>query len=725
VPVYPGPISPRCDPQLLGQVDHDPFGVMPVTFPRRPHVFVTPELLAITRDRLKTCAWAQACGVRLRGNCIDKDSVLDRPPDALKDVKVRGAVLSLALRNALAFLLTRERMHRDTALKAFRTLSAYGIQTPVSASGALVANGGLAESHAVLMAGHTFDLLAAEDLSAADDHLFRSFLKTTRAASHACGHYTCGNHNTWSQTGRLAVALALEDPQGIHEALYGCAGGARWRYGLIHQFRHDILADGMHWERTPGYHYYSLMGLTYAADAACNSGIDLWHKEFPMLQQDDLADAHRAYGPRAAKTLKAAYDAPFYLTFGNGDLSLLSDSSLANIRGAWVWGVVYNKAYEAYGDPKYAWLLNRMEKDYSTRTHPGVPMPLQPDRGDIDFVRVKHEVYPRSRWSLATDTTVGLVGRHEQGSTCLPVYGASVVRGGTDAAAPAAFVYYGPHIAGHQHPAALHADIHIGGLRLTDAPRLKGYNDPQYLTWGRTTVGNNTVVVDGASMFPYDFATDSIYECDRWRDQISDGELIAFQPGQRFSAVRVSNRNVYPGVILDRTLVASAEGVLDVYRVTAERPRQFDYVWHCAGGILFPKDGQPLDLGSARGYHHLHNGCQVSLRESRILEWQVNGRTCRCVLAGGAGKHLIFAEEPLPNEAKQLGELSSIQERKTVIQRIQAKESWFATFWSVNTGPDCLQVKKGPKAGDLIVEGTRGRRRIRWELPGQGAVSLR
>lgn len=725
MPVYPGPISPRCDPDLLGQVDHDPFFVMPNTFFHRPHVLVTPELLAIARDRLKSCAWAQSCFARLQGNSVDKESVLDRSQESLKDVKIRGTVLSLAVRNALAFLLTREAPHRETALKAFRTLATYGTQTPVSAAGGLVAGGGLSESHALVVVGQTFDLLAAEELSEADDHLFRAFLRATRAASNACGHYTCGNHNTWSQAGRLAVGLALEDRQMIHEALYGCAGGARWRYGLIHQFRHDILADGMHWERTPGYHFYTLMALTYAADMAYNSGIDLWHKEFPMLQQEDLADAHRAYGPMASKTLKAAYDAPFYLTFGNGDLSLLSDSGLANIRGTWIWGVVYNKAYEAYGDPKYAWLLNRMEKEYSTRAYPGVPMPLQTDRGDIDFVRVKHEGYPRGRWSLATDATVGLVGRHEQGSTCLPVYGATVVRGGTDAAAPAAFVYYGPHIAGHQHPAALHADIHIGGLRLTDAPRLKGYSDPQYLTWGRTTVGNNTVVVDGASMFPYDFATDSIYECDRWRDQISDGELIAFQPGKRFSAVRVSNRNVYPGIILDRTLVVSSEGVLDVYRVTADRSRRFDYVWHCVGEIPLPVGAQPIAMGEERGYYLLSNGRRVSLKNGRIIEWILGGQTCRCALAGGPGKYLIVAEEPPPNEANQLGELDSVLARKTVIQRVQAKEAWFATFWSVNKELVGLRVKQGRRVGDLVVEGQMARRRIRWELPMQGDVVFR
>lgn len=723
MPAYPGPISPRCDPDLLGRLDHDPFGVMPKTFARRPHLLVSPELLELARDRLKSCSWAQACYQRLLTNCFDKDAVLNKPPDALADVKQRGALLQLASRNALAFLLSRTAGYRETALKAFRILAEYGAHATPTANGGLIADSVLSESHALVLAGRTYDLLAAADLANADDRLFRAFLLATRAASNACQHYACGNINTWSQTGRLNVALALEDPQGIHEALYGCAGSARWRYGLIHNLRHDVLADGMHWERTPGYHYYTLMALNCALDAAFNSGIDLWHKELPMLQQDDLADSHRAYGPLGVRTVKAAYDAPFFLTFGNGDLSQLSDSGLVNLRGVWIWGIIYNKAYEAYGDPKYAWLLNRMESDYKTRDYPGVPMPLQTDRGDIDFVRLKHVSYPCGRWSLARDTNIGFSGRQTKGSSCLPTYGAAVMRVGTDAASPGAFVYFGPHAAGHQHPAALHADIHIGGLCLTDAPRMKDYNDPLYLTWARTTVAGNTVVVDEQSMFPYDFSTDSIFECDRWRDNISDGELLAFSPGKSMASVRVRNVNVYPGVVLDRTLVVSREGVLDVYRVTANRRCQFDYVWHCVGPLPVPAGARPVSLGKARGYMHLTHARALALNKGRSLEWGCEGQVCRCALAGGAGKQLILADDPPICEVLCLGEFKVIRERKTLIQRIKSRNACFATFWSVGALPTQLWLKKGRQPGDWIVEGLLARRKLRWVLPASGPVS--
>jgi hypothetical protein len=720
---YPDPISPRCDPELLGRLDHDPFGVMLTHYPRRPHVWVTADQLELVRARIRRGGWARLCQDWLLENCVDRKGVLNQPLPSGAETPVKLEVLSLAMRNALACHLQRTSDRWNTALKAFRRLAEYGVRTPVSARGALVANGSLNESHALKKVGITYDLLAALGLSDRDDRLFRSFLKATRAASNACDHYSCGNHNTWSLVGRLSVSLALEDAQGLHDSLYGCAGGKRWRYGLIHQLRHDILSDGMHWERTMGYHFYSMMGLTYAMDFLANSGRDLWHYAFPTLKQDDLHDAHRAYGPNGSKTLQAAYDAPFRLAFGNGDLSLLSDSGLANMRGTWIWGVIYDKAYEAYRQPHYAGLLNQIEKDYPERQRPGIPMSLHTHFGDMDFVRLKYDRYPAGRISFGGRGRVGLTGVQQGSSSLLPVFGAAVLRANSGRRAPAAHLYYGPHIAGHQHPAALHTDIHIGGRRLTDAARLSGYNDPLYLTWGRTTVAANTVVVDGQSMFPYDFPTESIWECDRWRDSISDGELCQFQVGSDFSAVRAINRNVYPGVLLDRTIVVSEAGVLDAYRVVSDSIRQFDYVFHCTGRIPVPANAKPIRLGTARGYQHLTAARVLRSGKPPILAWQTEGDPCQCVFAAIPGARLILAQEPeAESKSKSLGELTFDPARTTVLQRVRANAAVFASFWTVGADSIAVQRVQGRANGDLVLTAASGSQRLRWELPQTGPV---
>lgn len=705
--LFPGPISPRCDPDLLGQVSHDPFGVLPQAFPGRPHVGFTPAQIRRTRQRVKTCQWAARCLERLLHNCrkglipAESDGAGQSVPD----------LICLILRNAMAFHLTEQANWLDQAQLGFRRLLKRVRQNGLSAHCGLVE------------LGQAYDLLQATGLTESDTQDFSAVLQAGYKALDSAGHYTCGNVNTWMQTGRLTLALAWEDRQGIHDALYGCGRGPQWRYGLIHQLRHDLLSDGLHWERTAGYHFYALMGFATACDFLANSGVDFWHREWPTLKQDDGFDLHRAYGPSGTKTIQDAFDAPFYLTFPNGDLSLLSDSGLAHIRGVWIWGILYNKAYEAYRDPKYAWLLNRMEKEYRTREFPGVPMPLQTRRGDFDFVRLADETYPRGHWTLDQDCRISLSGCHQKRATLFPDYGAALLRGGSVPTASGAFLYYGPHAAGHQTPAALHVDLHVGGERLTDAPRLGGYEDPLYLTWGRTTLAGNTLVVDERSMFPYDFPTESIWECDRWRDGISDGELVGWEPGSNFSSVRAINRRVYPGVLLDRTVVVSTLGILDLFRVEADRVRQFDYVWHALGQPSFPDGSQCTDLGTARGYQHLKNGRRVPLGGGRTLAWSINTTSIQVALGSSHPALLICADEPPPFAELGFGEFKVPQERKTLMIRSRRRSVVMASFWTACRDSLSLSLGAGERPGDWVVIVQEAGHKIQWNCPQTGPVT--
>jgi len=274
----------------------------------------------------------------------------------------------------------------------------------------------------------------------------------------------------------------------------------------------------------------------------------------------------------------------------------------------------------------------------------------------------------------------------QQGACSLsPAHGSAVLRGGLGPAAPAAFLFYGPHSAGHQHPAALHVDIHLGGQRLTDAARLTGYGDPLYLTWGRTTLAANTVVVDRQSMFPYDFPTESIWECDRWRDSISDGELQAFAGDAHGGRVRAINTQVYPGVRLERFLRVTAKGVWDEFRVEADRERLFDYVFHCVGRIEPPPGARPIRLGRGRGYMHLREARVLPRRAGgTVFEWAKGGRVFRCELGSVPGDEVIMARDPTPPpNAKALGETVYEPDRTAILCRVRARSAVFSSFWSM------------------------------------------
>jgi hypothetical protein len=509
----------------------------------------------------------------------------------------------------------------------------------------------------------------------------------------------------------VAIASALGDLQGISEALYGypcppipeSPDTGLWAYGLVHQLRHDILADGFHCERTLGYHFYTLMALVESAMMLDNIGIDLWHAQLPTQMESDGYDIHRDYGPEGMKCFKAAFDAPFYHAFANGDMSLLHDSGLANLCGIPIWGILYDAAYDAYQDPKYAWLLRRFETETSVREFPGLPTSLQTRSGDLDFVRVRTAAYPDGDFSLATDTTISLTGKHKRGCSLFPSTGSAILRSNpVDENAPGLHIFWGPHSAGHQSPAALHVDVHANGRFVNGAPASGGYEDPNHLTWMRTTIAHNTVTVDEQPMFPYDLDTDSIWEADSWRHRDSSGELVLFQTENDFSSVRARNQNVYPSVTLDRTLLLTRDVVIDVFRVLSDAEHLYDWAWHGVGAITTDSTN-PVQHSEQRGYNHLTNTRQLLIdSSSTTLSWDDGHGTTRGQILTPPGAQMILADDPIDDKPHTIGGRDVCNERTSLIVRARAAQAVFISLWSFGAGTEPLLAEMRGAAGKAI-----------------------
>ena len=723
--MYPDPITPRAHPDLLSRVDYDPFRVMAAAIPPAPRVFTTAARLARARERL-------AAGSPVDRHCFEHLVASCRLDEPLPTIKDDGnppdwggpltPCLDLAFRNALAWALTDDERHRQRALEAMR-LAAYAASLVPSWTGY--------EHHEAGSAARAYDLLAASGLAPDDDNAFRGLLWALLDAQDGCPHRTCNNHNTMSLVGRLSIGAALGHRQTVHDAFYGCQRGGPWRYGLIHTLRHDFLADGMQWEGVPGYHMLVLMMVCECLTIMENLGVDLWQRAWPALRQDDGFDEHRGWGPKGTKSLTAAFDALLYQTFANGDYSLLHDQVLGNLRGAWVWWRLFNKAYEVYGEPRYAWALVRINNGVPATTDGPVPVWFSESHGSIEFVRLDGRDFPAGENPLLQDRQFALTGRHEGGCSLFPMHGSAILRSDpADEQALGAYLYWGPHWAGHRSPAALHLDIHALGRRATTAPHLYagGYGDPRHLTWVRTTIAHNTVTVDEQPMFPFDFATDSLWECDRWRDSISDGALELFQPDAAFKAVRASNDNVYPGVSLDRTVVLTCGYLLDVFRVTADAPRLLDWAMHCQAAFALDDVAEAVNLGEQRGYLHLTDARLHRQRAGWVgVPFTLDGTPARAIvwLDGAPDARLIIARDPEPDSRTPIGDRIPPQPRTCLIVRSRAASALFVSLWSFGGSTTEGRTVRGAAGGDVAVEVQYRGQTERWLLPSAGPVQRR
>ena len=717
VDLYPDPILPRAHPDLLQKVDYDPFGVMPKRLAHRPRVWFTREQLLRARHRLQAGdPMDVACVAEIEsrsgvGVPVPELPSVQRPTEEL------ARLARQALRLAVLHALKADARYRVEAIAKLRFVAAHfssqqwsGYETGVFTD----------------LAG-AYDLLADEGLDAGDDESVRAALRSIPRFLVKCGHSRCNNHNAFNMLSRLAVGVALGDRQHIHDALYGLEGGVQWRYGVIHLLRHDFLADGMQWEGSMSYHMLVVSAVCQIGTVLENVGVDIFRRPWPSTRQDEGFDEHRDYGPRGDKRVQSMFDAFFYQAFPNGDYSNLHDQILGNIRGAWVWWAMINKAWETYREPRYAWLLNRMHRLYPAPAGDPRPVWLRAAQNEFDFIRFESREIPEGRFSFDDDASFALTGSHAGACSYFPVHGSVMLRSEpVTESSSAAYLYFGPHSAGHRSPGTLHLDIHAHGKRVTHAPHLfrDGYGDLKHLTWVRTTIAHNTVAVDEASMFPYDFETESLWEYDRWRDTISESRVEALQTGREFKAVRVANDDVYAAVKLDRTVILTSGCLIDVYRVTSDTQRRYDWAMHVHGDYPRVAGATPTALGDRRGYRHLSDAwTHPATRGAVRLPVNFSGFAGEATLHldDAAGARLIVAKDPPPDERTPIGDYSKPEPRAAWIVRARAKSALFVSVWSFS-GPIESALECGAADTDVVIATRASDTAARWRVPRSGAV---
>lgn len=715
----------------------DPWGLIPHTLPPHPHILATPAHIEFNRIHVATCAWRKTALNLLRKRCDTVHTFHDDPrkPLTAEITRSYNALLFFIVRNALAFQLTRQSAHYHKAFHGLHALAEAYLKRPITGHDCRVAGGGMYESSFIAWLAGAYDLLAAEGFKDADQKLFNNTLAACSEVLEANPHRTCSNHNSWGIRAGLSIASARNDKRGISFNLYGGMEKGQRRYGFIHQLRHDLLADGIEWEHNLRHHFLTLAVYADIADRCRNIGIDLWHRSFPSAVEDEGNDLHEDYGPAGGKWLRGAFDGPLYQLFPNGEFPLFGDSRLSHLRGLAVWGIFYNLVYEAYEDPRHAWLLNRLEEEYQSRPFPELPATLQTKTGDIDFVRLLRNEWPKGQSPLAVDSSFSLTGRHQQGCSLFPTNGSAMLRADPlEKSAPAAFLFWGPHSGGHQGPAALNLELYAGGRRLTDAPWSRSFEDPLHLTWCRTTVAHNTVTVDETPMFPYNQPTESIWESDYWHKKNSAGTMVSFQATSDNKSMRAYNDRVYPGVRLDRTIVVGPDYILDLFRCFSENEHQYDWAIHFPARLILPRTVSPIDLGQRLGYRHLREASCLSPEKNNtpvVLKWDYPNGQLHAQCHATTQTKIIFARTPEPTSENGFPGSDHRPEMacSTLLIRAQERSLAFATLFSFGAATDsrpALEMIEGHANADLRLTIFRpGIPREQWLFPiGEMAPSI-
>ncbi len=323
------------------------------------------------------------------------------------------------------------------------------------------------------------------------------------------------NHLAFQRHGLLAIGLLRGRDDWVSEAIDGTRGFGEMLNGAT-------FDDGLCFESSTHYHYATfraLLGMAELVRHRPQTGRDLYRETFAN-----------------GRCLKQMFDAPLGMLLPGGELPPVGDC-YANRNPLWkTHAATYELGYAVYGDPRYAWLLQRS------------------DRQNLDALLFGAE-------HLAEACPPGGKTRLwvEHGYSLLTAAESPEDYWQPSSAAPVAFLSTDRN--------GIHHHLDRMGLQIAAAGRLwledvestavasegHGFVNPIQAGFNRTTLAHNLVVVDHHSQ----------------QASLQALQLVEFKdlPGCKTVTVADPDGILYDGVRQMRSIVVTGDYVLDVCQV--------------------------------------------------------------------------------------------------------------------------------------------------------------
>ncbi|OHB57712.1 MAG: hypothetical protein A2Y12_14055 [Planctomycetes bacterium GWF2_42_9] len=370
-----------------------------------------------------------------------------------------------------------------------------------------------------------YDTLSDADRASMDGYFKRLTDAVMKAndywVANTPGGIPVNNHVCWHNLCIGMYGLFYDKHELVNRSLYGPRG---MEFMMSFGFRDS----GLWGEASLMYHFVALFPILQMAEILENAG-------YPVSLYAPTADG---------RDLKQVYDSFFQLVMPDMYFPRIGDTY--GKKQKFTAEAAYEILYSRFNDPRYAWLINKMEKRdssalfYGKKTIPKVNPPsmrsvLFPEQG-YAFLRTCEgtDYWNGNGWTLMAGYSDVYVHRHLD---------------------KLAIILFGD---GHLWLADQGQQF-IGKGMVWDV--VKGLN--------RHTVSHNTVMVDDKSQ----------------NDLSRKLDLVEFQSLPSLKRVTMADYNsqLYPGVTQMRTCIATEKYVIDVFQISSKNIHKYSWVSNVAG----------------------------------------------------------------------------------------------------------------------------------------------